>query len=90
MNLQNPRRSELTGIPFLNNALDMVLAAINAIWAVEHNEDGTHGAITATSVTATDDVGVAARGAGASPAQPSAPSEPSETNAMGRRNVILM
>jgi len=56
MNLQNPRRSELTGIPFLNNALDMVLAAINAIWAVEHNEDGTHGAITATSVTATDDV----------------------------------
>jgi hypothetical protein len=51
MNLQNPRRSELTGVPFLNNALDLILTSINALWGVEHNADGTHGALTADSLT---------------------------------------
>jgi len=56
MNLQNPRRSELTGFPYLNNALDFILTRINALWAVEHHDDGTHGAVTADSVTVTGDV----------------------------------
>jgi hypothetical protein len=31
--------------------LDSLVASINGFWAVEHNPDGTHGAIHATSVT---------------------------------------
>ncbi len=42
MNLLNIRRAELSGIPYLNNALDFALTRINALWSVEHNVDGTH------------------------------------------------
>jgi hypothetical protein len=56
MNLQNPRRAELTGVPFLNNALDFVLSRINALWAVEHYDDGTHKDINADSLTVAGDV----------------------------------
>ena len=51
MNLQNPRRNELTGIPWLNNALDFILSRINAIWLVEHDVDGRHTDLTASSLT---------------------------------------
>jgi hypothetical protein len=51
MNLTNPWRGELEKVPFLNNFIDRTLGVINALWAVEHNEDGTHGNITATGLT---------------------------------------
>jgi hypothetical protein len=51
--IQNPRRNELSSIPFLNNALDLILAAWDALFGVEHDIDGHHTNITATSVTVT-------------------------------------
>lgn len=51
MNLSNPFRAELSGIPYLNDFIDPVLAKINALWNVQHKGDGTHSAITADSVT---------------------------------------
>ena len=62
MNLQNPRRTELSGIPYLNNALDFIQTKINAIWGIEHDGDGHHTDITATSVTSTGAVTVTGEG----------------------------
>lgn len=51
MNLTNPFAEQTQRVPFLNDALDLILAKINALWNVEHNADGTHNNVTATSVT---------------------------------------
>jgi hypothetical protein len=55
MNLLNPRRTELGGVPFLNNALDFITARINKLWSVEHNNDGTHSDVTAETLTVSGD-----------------------------------
>jgi hypothetical protein len=54
--IRNPHRTELSGIPFLNPALDKVLLALQAWGHLEHNEDGTHGDVTANSVTVTENL----------------------------------
>jgi hypothetical protein len=46
--MQNPRRTELSTVPFLNNALDLLLAAWNTVFGLEHDETGRHTTITAT------------------------------------------
>lgn len=51
MNLTNPYRAELATIPYLNEAIDWVLARINGVWLVEHDVDGHHTAITVTDIT---------------------------------------
>lgn len=52
MNLQNPFRSELGGVSnWINEALDNIMAKINAMWNVQHKGDGSHGAVTADSLT---------------------------------------
>lgn len=55
MNLSNPFRSEVGGVSgWINEALDLIMAKINALWNKEHNPDGTHGAITADSANIAD------------------------------------
>jgi len=56
MNLTNPRRTELQGMPYLNNALDLMSARVNQVFSEEHTPDGEHTDITGTSVTVTGDV----------------------------------
>lgn len=52
MKITNPFRSELGGVSnWINEALDSITARINAVFGVEHNDDGTHGALTAESLT---------------------------------------
>jgi hypothetical protein len=56
LNLVNPFRAELSGIPYLNDVFDFIIARVNAVWNVQHNgTDGTHKAITATALTVTPD-----------------------------------
>jgi hypothetical protein len=59
MNLENARRNELSGIPFLNNAFDWLISRINLVFRAQHTDDGAHTAITATSVTVEEDVDIA-------------------------------
>jgi hypothetical protein len=49
--INNPHRTELSGIPWLNQALDKFIGALRAWGHLEHNEDGTHGDVTANSIT---------------------------------------
>lgn len=57
MNLINPFRDTLQRIPQLNDALDLILAKINALWSVEHDGEGHHTSITASgTITATGDI----------------------------------
>lgn len=52
MKIGNPFRAELSGVSnWINEALDSLAARINAIFTVEHNDDGTHADITAESIT---------------------------------------
>lgn len=52
MNLSNSRRTELSGLPGLNNVLDWLISRINLVWAEEHDpESGAHTDITAQSIT---------------------------------------
>ncbi len=62
MNLLNPFRLELGDVPYLNDLIDMWSAKINALWNVQHNGDGTHGAITAASLTVTKNSDTGATG----------------------------
>lgn len=62
MNLLNSFRSELSRIPYLNDALDGIMARIMAIWSVQHKGDGTHGNITADSLTLAADTSTGATG----------------------------
>ncbi len=52
----NPRRAELAAIPFLNDALDLILAAWNTLFNTEHNQAGHHTDITAITITMTGDL----------------------------------
>jgi hypothetical protein len=52
----NPRRNELADVPFLNNALDFILARWNALFNVEHDEEGHHTEVTADSLDVAGDV----------------------------------
>lgn len=55
MRIGNPFRAELVGVSnWINEALDTMAARINAVFSVEHNDDGTHDVITATSIAAED------------------------------------
>jgi hypothetical protein len=56
MNVINERRNELSGVPFLNNAIDGLTSRINHVFRQEHTDDGAHTDITATSVTAEGNV----------------------------------
>lgn len=58
MNLTNGFRAELDHIPYLNAALDFLIARINLVFTTEHSADGAHTDVTATSVTTTEDITV--------------------------------
>jgi hypothetical protein len=51
VNLINPFRDTLQRVPYLNDALDLILAKINTLWNVEHDLEGHHTDITADSLT---------------------------------------
>lgn len=49
--IENPFRSELQRIPFLNDTLDMLMSFLFGFLKAEHKDDGTHSDVTADSVT---------------------------------------
>lgn len=50
-------RAELSGVStWIVEQFDSIIAQIKGTWGVEHNDDGTHSNVTATSVTTTGDV----------------------------------
>lgn len=54
MRLVNPFRAELNGVStWINEALDIITARISTVFSKEHNNDGTHGDMTAESLTVT-------------------------------------
>ena len=56
MKLILPDRQELENVSWaIPNTLDKIIAKINALWAIEHNDDGTHGAVTADTLTVEGD-----------------------------------
>ena len=46
MKLTNPYRAELSKIPFLNDLIDGLIAAITSAWQAQHTADGAHVVIT--------------------------------------------
>ena len=52
MNLFQPFRAEVERLGGkVSDTLDFLTAKINALWNVQHNADGTHGAVTATGLS---------------------------------------
>lgn len=51
MNILTPNRGRIGQA--VSNTFDKVLSAISGVWSVEHHDDGTHGDITADSLTLT-------------------------------------
>lgn len=58
MNIINERRTELSGTPYLNNAIDGITARVNHVFRQEHTDEGAHTDITAESVTVEEDITV--------------------------------
>lgn len=57
MKIGNPFRSELGGVSeWINQALDSITARINAVFSVEHNDDGTHGTLSVSESFTTSNV----------------------------------
>lgn len=51
MNLDNPFRAEISGLPggsWVNEAFDHLMARVNQVWKDQHQGDGSHGQITLT------------------------------------------
>jgi hypothetical protein len=51
--ITNNFRDQLSRVPALNDALDMITAKTTALWTVQHKPDGSHAAITCDSLSST-------------------------------------